>query len=69
MLIRLASRACVRVCAGTVDVVQANLKPHPYDPLRFDVLLKDHAYYLRAVSTEERSEWMHALQETQVCLL
>lgn len=53
---------------GTVDAFQARIKPHPYDQLRFDVILKDHAYYLRAVSTEERSEWVRALQETQVRL-
>ncbi|EGD72762.1 hypothetical protein PTSG_04492 [Salpingoeca rosetta] len=54
-----------KFCRGTVDVVQARVKPHPYDQLRFDVILKDHAYYLRASSTEERGEWVKSLQETQ----
>jgi hypothetical protein len=49
-----------------LDVVGASVRPHDFDSLRFDVVMNDQMFYLRAGTTEERDAWVSSLLETKV---
>eukprot|EP00056_Hartaetosiga_gracilis_P010365 m.152451 g.152451 ORF g.152451 m.152451 type:complete len:859 (+) comp13302_c0_seq1:185-2761(+) len=54
-----------KVCRGTMDLSHAKVTPHPYDVLRFDVVLHDQAFCIRTTSTAERAEWVLAMKESK----
>jgi collagen type IV alpha-3-binding protein len=38
------------------------LQPHEFDECRFDVVVNDSLWYLRASSSEERQRWIEYLE-------
>eukprot|EP00055_Hartaetosiga_balthica_P008179 m.29491 g.29491 ORF g.29491 m.29491 type:complete len:847 (-) comp6159_c0_seq1:353-2893(-) len=54
-----------KVCRGTMDLSHAKITPHPYDVLRFDVVLRDQAFCIRTSTTSERGDWVLAMKESQ----
>ena len=49
-----------------MEVKAAAIRPHSFDPLRFDVVVNDQMFYVRAQTQAERDDWVQALRETKV---
>eukprot|EP00053_Salpingoeca_punica_P015968 m.148864 g.148864 ORF g.148864 m.148864 type:complete len:684 (-) comp16842_c2_seq1:443-2494(-) len=50
-------------CRGTIDVAQAELVPHQFDELRFDVSFGEQTFHLRGNTLKDRDEWMDVLMK------
>ena len=48
-------------------MVGAAIRGHDFDPLRFDVVVNDQMFYVRANSPQDRDGWLASLRETKVC--
>eukprot|EP00730_Choanoeca_flexa_P003901 TRINITY_DN11537_c0_g1_i3.p1 TRINITY_DN11537_c0_g1~~TRINITY_DN11537_c0_g1_i3.p1 ORF type:complete len:696 (+),score=164.81 TRINITY_DN11537_c0_g1_i3:88-2175(+) len=58
-----------RVCRGSLEVRLASIRPHNFDPMRFDVVVNDQLFYVRAESQAERDLWVKALRDTKASLV
>eukprot|EP00128_Syssomonas_multiformis_P007227 Colp12_sorted_trinity150504_noHs@21788 len=52
-------------CRGAMNLKQARVTLHEFDPLRFDVSLNESLYYLRAATEEEKSKWVELIEVTK----
>ncbi|OQV17157.1 Collagen type IV alpha-3-binding protein [Hypsibius exemplaris] len=55
-------------CRGALNIRQAVVQAHEFDNCRFDVIVNENIWYLRAETTEERNRWITALQEHKLVL-
>ncbi|OXA62811.1 Collagen type IV alpha-3-binding protein [Folsomia candida] len=49
-------------CRGAISIHKAAIKPHEFDELRFDVSVNDCMWYLRCVTSEDKTRWVEGLE-------
>jgi len=49
-------------CRGAISIQKAQVTPHEFDELRFDVAVNDCVWYLRANTVEDREKWINTLE-------
>lgn len=53
-------------CRGALRLSNARVLPHAIDDCRFDVIVNESIWYLRASCVEERQSWLQNLEQHQM---
>eukprot|EP00039_Didymoeca_costata_P007341 m.98739 g.98739 ORF g.98739 m.98739 type:complete len:655 (-) comp13645_c2_seq1:2039-4003(-) len=54
-----------KICRANINIFEAEVSKHEFDPHRFDIRIGDQAFYLRASTPSEREAWVNAIWNTQ----